>query len=82
MPIHRRGVANSTFFSAIDLGIGGGSVLLGYIVSLYSIANMFIVCAILLLIAMAFFFFVALKHYRNHTRNNSAELILEPHENE
>ena len=82
VPINRRGVANSTFFSAIDLGIGAGSVLLGYLASLYGIANMFIICAILILIPMAFFFLVALKHYTIHNLNNNVDLILDQNENE
>lgn len=38
---HRRGAANATFFSAFDLGIGGGSMVLGAIATMSSYAVMY-----------------------------------------
>jgi MFS family permease len=59
----RRGVANSTFFSAIDLGISLGSIFLGYLASWTSIAEMFIFCGILLIFPMMYFYLFVLKNY-------------------
>jgi MFS family permease len=69
VPVERRGVANSTFFSAIDLGIGGGSVILGYLAAWFNLQVMFIFCGLILLIPLLFFAFSVLKHYHTHNLN-------------
>ena len=38
---HRRGAANATFFSAYDVGIGGGAILFGALVSLEDVQQVF-----------------------------------------
>ncbi|MDM5186159.1 MFS transporter [Bacillus sp. DX4.1] len=42
----KRGIANATFFTAFDLGIGLGSILLGFVSQLMGYQMLFIVCAI------------------------------------
>lgn len=42
----RKGVANASFFTAFDLGIGLGTVLLGYISEAYGFRTLFGVCAV------------------------------------
>jgi MFS family permease len=59
----RRGVANSTFFSSIDLGIGIGSVILGYLAAYTSLSFLFLFSAILLLFPMMYFFIFVVKDY-------------------
>lgn len=59
----RRGTANATFFSAIDLGIGLGSVILGYLAEWTSISTMYFICAIINLVPMLYFFIFVKKHY-------------------
>ena len=59
----RRGVANSTIYSATDMGIGLGSILLGYIAKIVGIGNMFLLTGLLLILPLAYFFSVAFKHY-------------------
>lgn len=59
----RRGVANSTFFSAIDLGIGAGSVALGWLAQGTSIGTMYLVCALILIIPLVYLFTHVLKDY-------------------
>ena len=59
----RRGVANSTFFSSIDIGMGLGSILMGYLADYTSISTMYIFCGFLLLLPMAYFFTFGLRHY-------------------
>jgi MFS family permease len=61
----RRAVANSTFFSAMDIGFAIGSIALGYIAEWISLSYMFIMCGVVLLLPMMYFFIFALKHYNN-----------------
>ncbi|MDQ3395961.1 MAG: MFS transporter [Bacteroidota bacterium] len=62
----RRGVANSTFFSSIDLGIGIGSVILGYLAEFTSLSFLFLFSGVILLFPMFYFFiFVVGKYNRS-----------------
>jgi len=61
----RRGVANSTLFSALDLGIGGGSVFLGWLADWTSIGTMYFVSALSLFLPLVYFFFYVVKDYNN-----------------
>jgi MFS family permease len=63
VPIHKRGAANSTFFTAVDLGIGLGAVATGVLSDLISLTYTFLVCAFIVLIAMFVFYFYAIKKY-------------------
>ncbi|MDN5214173.1 MFS transporter [Fulvivirgaceae bacterium BMA12] len=65
----RRGVANSTIYSATDLGIGLGSILLGYVVKIMGLSNMFLLAGLLLILPLVYFFLVAYRHY-NFNRLN------------
>lgn len=77
VPMDRRGAANATFFSAVDLGIGAGSIALGYVAEYYGISMMFFICGIILLFPMVFYFLFVRKHYHKHlqlmkaTENNA-----------
>ncbi|SFD36486.1 Predicted arabinose efflux permease, MFS family [Bacillus sp. 491mf] len=42
----KRGVANATFFTAFDLGIGLGSIILGFVSQIMGYQMLFIVCAV------------------------------------
>jgi predicted MFS family arabinose efflux permease len=59
----RRGVANATYYAAVDLGIGLGSIILGYVADWTSTAQMFQFCALMFVLAGAYFFSMAIKHY-------------------
>ncbi|MFD3446488.1 MFS transporter [Microbacteriaceae bacterium 4G12] len=54
-PPEKRGVANATFFTAFDLGIGLGSILLGFISQLMGYQMLFIVCAVSGFISLVLF---------------------------
>jgi MFS family permease len=43
-PSEKRGVANATFFTAFDLGIGLGSIILGFVSQLMGYQMLFIIC--------------------------------------
>jgi predicted MFS family arabinose efflux permease len=60
---HRRGVANSTYFSALDLGIGFGSIVLGILANNTSTSTMYLVCAFILVIPIFIYFTYANKSY-------------------
>jgi MFS family permease len=61
--IKKRGVANSTFFTAVDLGIGLGAIISGFISDLFSLTVTFIICAIIIIIASIIFFVFTLPIY-------------------
>lgn len=71
VPVERRGAANATFFSAVDLGIGAGSITLGYIAEYFGIAVMFFICGIILLLPLLFYFVFVVKHYESHVEKLS-----------
>ncbi|ELC8442590.1 MFS transporter [Clostridium perfringens] len=54
-PPEKRGVANATFFTAFDLGIGLGSIILGFVLQLMGYQMLFIVCALSALISLLIF---------------------------
>lgn len=60
----RRGVANSTLFSALDLGIGGGSVLLGWRASVTSLGTMFFVSELITVLPLLYFLLHVLQDYK------------------
>jgi len=66
VPPERRGVANSTLFSAIDLGFGIASFMLGMVAQFYSLKVMYILDAIILIIPTFYFFSYVLKYYHNN----------------
>lgn len=69
----RRGVANSTYFSAVDLGIGSGSVVLGWLANRTSIGTMYFVCGLILFVPIAYFLLYVLKDYNKKTALDEAQ---------
>ncbi|NLN06553.1 MAG: MFS transporter [Firmicutes bacterium] len=59
----KRGVATSTHFMAMDLGIAGGSVILGWVAELTSLSTMFFLGAFYLLFPLFFFLSYSLRDY-------------------
>lgn len=57
VPANRRGVANGTYFSAFDLGIGAGSMLLGTLAKLTSYAMIYRSTAVLMVICLAVYLY-------------------------
>lgn len=68
VPAYRRGVANATFFSSIDIGIGAGAILLGYLADYTSLSQMYLICALLMIIPMIYFYTFVLKDYQEKTK--------------
>ena len=61
----RRGVANSTFFSFFDIGIGLGMIGVGLLIQHFGYANTFMVCAGFIVAALLLFIAFTAKHYQN-----------------
>ncbi len=64
VPPERRGVANATFYSAIDVGIGSGAVVFGWIADLTSTTEMYRACALFLVVPALYYFGFAYRDYR------------------
>jgi MFS family permease len=64
---HRRGAANSTLFTALDLGIGTGMILIGYLAGKTGLSTAFLICSLLNATALLFFLLVSMKHYTAHS---------------
>lgn len=45
-----RGVATSTFFSAMDIGIGGGSIIIGWLAGVFSLRSVFLISGFLCIV--------------------------------
>lgn len=54
-PPERRGGANATFYIALDLGIGGGSIALGYTANAMGNSSSFLISAVLMLFSLVLF---------------------------
>ncbi|MEG6521959.1 MFS transporter [Desulfotomaculum sp. 1211_IL3151] len=52
----RRGAVNGTIFTALDLGIGIGSILLGFVSNTLGLSYMYLICAFIVIIPMVVFF--------------------------
>ncbi|AEG60846.1 MFS transporter [Desulforamulus ruminis] len=59
----RRGAANGTLFSAFDLGIGLGSILLGILSEKVGLSYMYLTCAVIILIPLTLFYLKDAKAY-------------------
>jgi MFS family permease len=66
---NRRGAANSTLFTAVDIGMGLGMVITGALSQRFSIPTAFLVCSAICAVALAFFMTVTNGYYqRNKVR--------------
>ncbi|OLS34252.1 MFS transporter [Bacillus sp. MRMR6] len=57
-PINRRGMANATFFSFFDLGVGIGAIGFGQIAHLFGYSTIYFISAISVFLSMVFYFFI------------------------
>ncbi|KUO51725.1 MAG: MFS transporter [Desulfitibacter sp. BRH_c19] len=59
----RRGAANATVFSAFDLGIGLGSILLGYLSRFAGLSVMYLICGLIIVIPLWLFYSKVIPDY-------------------
>ncbi len=67
----QRGIANATLYSALDLGIGLGSVALGYLTEVFSIATMYLFCGLMMIVPIVYFLIFVVKDYENKIKTVS-----------
>jgi MFS family permease len=67
--VHRRGAANSTYYTVFDLGIGIGMALIGLISELTSISTAFLICSGICVLALIYFLLIVLKYYEKNKLN-------------
>ncbi|MFZ4401712.1 MAG: MFS transporter [Bacteroidales bacterium] len=66
----QRGAANSTFFTAVDLGIGLGAVITGMLSDYISLSDSFLICALIIVIATILFYSFAMNKYKIQISDN------------
>jgi MFS family permease len=64
VPPRRRGAANSTLFSGLDLGIGLGMLITGFLAQAIGLPHTYLIYGVLNVIALMYFLLISLKHYR------------------
>ncbi|NLZ93320.1 MAG: MFS transporter [Firmicutes bacterium] len=65
-----RGVANSTFFAALDIGIGGGSIVLGRLTGLITLQMMFLISGLFVTLPLSFYYLYVAKDYERKLAAN------------
>ena len=58
VPAHRRGAANSTLFSGLDMGIGLGMLFTGYLAHSIGLPHTYLIYGALNLVALVYFWFI------------------------
>lgn len=64
-PPNRRGAANATFYIALDMGIGGGSIALGYAANFAGASSSFLISSALMLASFFLFLLFNRKNGKN-----------------
>ncbi|OFO55897.1 MFS transporter [Nosocomiicoccus sp. HMSC059G07] len=59
---NRRGMANATFFSFFDLGVGLGALIFGFVSDLFGYSYIYLISAISIIIAFSFYLAFVFKH--------------------
>jgi len=66
VPAHRRGAANSTLFTAIDLGIGAGMLGIGWLGQWLGLDLAFLLCTLICVAGGLYYLLVVDKHYHKN----------------
>jgi predicted MFS family arabinose efflux permease len=61
-----RGIANSTLYTAVDLGMGFGIIMAGLIAQHISLSAIFWISSLVCLAGLMFFRFFVIKYYESH----------------
>lgn len=62
----RRGAANSTLYTSLDIGMGLGMIIVGFISQHASISTAFFVCAAICVVGLIYLRFIVLDHYQRY----------------
>ena len=69
--VHRRGAANATLITAFDLGIGLGSLGLGYLSEWIGFDGMYLVCMSITVLAVIYYFVHVMEFYVKNVRRET-----------
>lgn len=72
VPPTRRGMANATFFSGFDLGIGFGAILFGFIAQTIGYGNLYLVAIIPVVLSIAGYLFYTVLHKKEKQPSNAS----------
>lgn len=72
-PNNRKGMANATFFSFFDLGIGVGAILFGQLAYIFNYGIIYIVSAFSVMIALLLYLFLIVTGRRNFRKVNERD---------
>ncbi|WP_270182170.1 MFS transporter [Alkalihalobacillus sp. CinArs1] len=72
-PLNRKGMANATFFSFFDLGVGLGAILFGLIASTFSYSDIYLASATSVAIAMVIYV-VYVKRQASHHQHEAVQM--------
>ena len=72
---NRKGMANATFFSFFDLGVGVGAILFGQLAFIYNYSLIYIVSAGSVLLALSFYIFLVVTGRRKLRTHDQAEKV-------
>jgi|SRR5690625_2438168 len=71
-PLNRKGMANATFFSSFDLGVGVGAILFGQLAYLFGYHMIYLVSAFSVMISLAYYLFLVVSGKRNPRQGSRA----------
>ena len=70
---HRRGAANSTLFTAVDLGIGTGMLITGFLADAIGLRNTYLACSAINILGLLFFYLVCYPYYQRNFKSNNED---------
>lgn len=72
-PPHRLGLATSTYYIALDAGLGFGPYLLGFIIPLTGYRNLYIIMGVMVLVTIVLYYYMHGKKEHRHNQYTSSE---------
>jgi MFS family permease len=75
-PVHRMGLATSTFFIFLDAGLGFGPYLLGFLIPLTGYSNLYLLLGVFALLSSGLYFFLHGKKGHANRKGHSTSLSM------
>ncbi len=70
-PLNRKGMANATFFSSFDLGVGVGAILFGQLAFLFGYYMIYLVAAFSVMLSLAYYTLLVISGKRNPRKHST-----------
>lgn len=74
-PVHRMGLATSTFYIFLDLGIGVGPFLLGFLTPLIGYRGMYMAMAVLLVVSLIVYYMIVGRKEKAETQDHTLKVL-------